>query len=237
MRGSADAGVPPVGELRYPYEMHLEATNLPPLGTAPRAVTVEAWLALPEEARAEIIGGRLVYQGMPGPRHGRAQLAAGSRLRDPYDRRPGGADKPGGWWLSQEVDLFIGGIGCRPDLVGWRRARSPRLPAPDARGLVTEIPDWICEVLSPSTRQTDWGAKRLAYHQAGVPFYWLLDPDNETLTVLRHAEEGYLVVLVAGRDDVVRAPPFDAVELILGEMLGVESEEPELEAGSPPSAR
>jgi Uma2 family endonuclease len=192
-------------------------------------VTIAGWLAVPEEARAELIGGRLVYQGMPGPRHGRAQLGAGSRLRDPYDRKPSGAGKPGGWWQSQEVDMYIGGIGCRPDLVGWRRDRFPRLPEPDARGVVTGVPDWICEVLSPSTRQTDWGSKRLAYHQAGVPFYWLLDPDSETLTVLHRAEQGYLVVLVAGKDEAVRAPPFDAVEIVVGEMLGEEREEPESE--------
>lgn len=213
--------------------MSVEALEVSPAGAVRREVTIAGWLAVPEEARAELIGGRLVHQGMPGPRHGRAQLGAGSRLRDPYDRRPGGGDKPGGWWLSQEVDMFIGGIGCRPDLLGWRRERFPRLPEPDQRGVVTDVPDWICEVLSPSTRQTDWGSKRLAYHQAGVPFYWLLDPDNETLTVLHRAEEGYLVVLVAGKDDVVRAPPFDAVDIGVGEMLGVESEGPEGETPAP----
>jgi Uma2 family endonuclease len=189
-------------------------------------VTIEEWLAVPEEARAELIGGRLVYQGMPGPRHGRAQGTTFSLLRGPYDRKPGDADRPGGWWLSQEVDMFLGGIGCRPDLVGWRRETCPRLPEPDARGVVTDVPDWICEVLSPGTRRTDWGSKRVAYHQAGVPFYWLLDPDSDTLTVLRRAEEAYLIVLVAAKDDVVRAPPFDALELAVWELLGKEREAP-----------
>lgn len=213
--------------------MTVEPFEAAPPGAARREVTIAEWLAVPEEARAELIGGRLVHQGMPGPRHGRAQLATGSLLRDPYDRRPGGADKPGGWWLSQEVDMYLGGIGCRPDLVGWRRDRLLRLPEPDARGVVTDVPDWICEVLSPSTRQTDWGSKRLAYHLAGVPFYWLLDPDSETLTVLHRAEGGYLVVLVAGKDDAVRAPPFNGVQIVVREMLGEESEEPESKTPAP----
>lgn len=182
---------------------------------------------MPEEERAELIGGRLVYQGMPGLLHGRAQGMTFSSLRDPFERRPGSAGKPGGWWLSMEVDMHIGGIGCRPDIVGWRRDRFPRLPRADGRGLVVDVPDWICEVLSPSTRQRDWGEKRLAYHRAGVPFYWLLDPDLETLTVLRHVEEDYLVVLVAGKGDVVRAPPFDAVELLVRDLLGEEAPEGE----------
>ena len=85
-------------------------------------------------------------------------------------------------------------------------------------------------VSSSSTRKTDWGSKRLAYHRAGVPFYWLLDADNETLTVLRRVEEDYLVVLAAGKDEVVRAPPFEAVELAVCELLG---EEPEAQAAPP----
>ena len=59
-------------------------------------------LAAPRHARRvardprELINGRIVYQGMPGPVHGRAQLAVGGLVRGPYDRRPGGADRPGG---------------------------------------------------------------------------------------------------------------------------------------------
>lgn len=65
----------------------------------------------------------------------------------------------------------------------------------------------------------------VAYHRAEVRFYWLLDADNETLTVLRRVEEDYLVVLVAGKDEVVHAPPFDAVELAVCELLGEEADE------------
>ena len=40
------------------------------------------------------------------------------------------------------------------------------------------------EVLSPSTRRIDLGTKRLAYEAAGVPAYWLVDPEVPSLTVL-----------------------------------------------------
>lgn len=206
--------------------MHVEAADPVPAVPPRRPPTIEDWLAVPEEARAEFIGDRLVYQGRPGPQHGRAQGTTFSFVREPYDRRPGDAAKPGGWWLSQEVDMHIGGIGCRPDLVGWRRDRVPRLPRPDARGVVTEVPDWICEVLSPSTAQVDWGLKRRAYHQAGVPFYWLLDPDRGTLTVLRRVDEDYLLALVAVSDEAVRAPPFEAIELVVRDLFGDDGEEP-----------
>ncbi len=89
-------------------------------------------------------------------------------------------------------------------------------------------------MISSSTRQRDWGEKRRAYHRAGVPFYWLLDPESGMLTVLRRVEEDYLVALVAVKGDAVRAPPFDSVELLVSELLGEEeAEEPDAEAPPP----
>ena len=166
---------------------------------APRRATLEEWLAIPEERRAELIGGRLVYQGMPGPVHGIAQGGIIAIVRGPYHRRPGGDDRPGGWWISMEVDMDLAGMGCRPDVLGWRRDKHPKLPLPDERGLVTAVPDWICEVLSRTTAHVDLGAKRLGYHRAGVGYYWLLDPIHETFTVLQWTPQGYLVAQGAGR--------------------------------------
>ena len=157
-----------------------------------------------------------------------------ARPRDLFGRRPRGEGKPGGWWIAAKVDLHIGGIGCRPDIGGWRRDRFPLRPQPDALGLIVDVPDWICEVISASTRQRDWGEKRRAYHRAGVPLYWLLDPESGMLTVLRRVEEDYLVALVAVKGDAVRAPPFDSAELLVSELLGEEeAEEPGAEEPAP----
>ena len=203
---------------------------------ASRRATIKDWLAIPEEQRAELIEDRIVYQGMPGPVHGRAQSKVNGRLSEPYDRRPGSGDRPGGWWLSIDVDMEVGGMGCRPDVLGWRRDRHTSMPAPDARGLVTAAPDWICEVLSRSTAHMDMGPKRLGYHRAKVEHYWLLDPQNSTLTVLRWTPEGYLVALVAGRGERVHAAPFEAIEIDVGQLLGDdEAEAPEAPPSSNPA--
>ncbi len=191
-----------------------------------RPATLADWLAIPEERRAELIGGRIVYQGMPGPGHGAAQKRVIARIDDVFGRRASRADRPGGWWLSMEVDMVLGGMGCRPDLLGWRRERFPELPAPDMRGLVTAVPDWICEVLSHTTASVDLGAKRDAYHRVGVPWYWLVDPANQTLTVLRRTDEGYLLVLAAGAHDVVRAEPFAAADLSLTDVFDLDEAVP-----------
>lgn len=205
-------------------EPHVHAAV--PAPRAGRRVTIEEWLAIPEEKRAELIDGVIVYQGMPGPRHGETQGMTFALVGVPFGRRPAGSSRPGGWWISMEVDTVLGEMACRPDIVGWRRDKQPTIPEPDARGLVTAVPDWICEVLSKSTASIDQGKKRRAYHRAGVGHYWLLDPTNRTLTVLERVDRDYLIVLAAGVDEVVRAPPFDAVEMAVADMFGDEDEAP-----------
>lgn len=189
-----------------------DSTSSSPSRPVGRA-TLKDWLAIPEEERAELIDGEIVYQSMPGPRHGRSQGRIFSRLTDVFDRNAGEGGLPGGWWISLEVDMHIGTLGCRPDVVGWRRDRHPELPEPKKDGLVTEVPDWICEVLSTSTAYLDQGRKRTAYHTAGVEHYWLLDPNYKTLTVLARERRDYVMALVAGPAEIIRAEPFDAIEI------------------------
>lgn len=212
----------------------MESTTVQPaLDRRPaQRATIKEWLAIPEEKRAELIDGVIVYQGMPGPLHGEVQGKTFSLADGPFGRRIGGGDRPGGWWISQEVDMELAGMGCRPDVLGWLRSKHPRRPEPDERGVVTAVPDWVCEVLSRSTAYVDQGKKRRGYHRAGVQHYWLVDPTNRTLTVLERTERDYLIVLVAGKDDVVRAAPFDAVEISIAEMFG-DDEEPVAEPAEP----
>ncbi|AUX39962.1 hypothetical protein SOCE26_013570 [Sorangium cellulosum] len=208
---------------------------------SPRAVTLEEWLAIPEEMRAQLIHGRLVYDAFPGPKHGFTQGGIFAQLW-PYNRRgdgrggSGSGGAPGGWWISQEVDMVIGGVGCRPDVVGWRRDKHARVPEPDARGVVTLMPDFICEVLSSSTARYDQGPKRDAYFHAGVPYYWLVDPAYETLTVLERADRGYVIVLVAAPGEVVRALPFELVEIPVAELFLEEEEPPAATPGGEPAS-
>lgn len=90
---------------------------------------------------------------------------------------------------------------------------------PRARPLEVR-PDWVCEVVSESNAAHDRVVKLRAYHRAGVPHFWLLDPRDRTLTVLRWAEAGYLTVLAATETEVVRPEPFDAVPLELRALFG-----------------
>lgn len=178
---------------------------------------------LPGEVRAEIIDGEIVEKANPSADHANAQGTVIGRYHNPYHRRPGGG-QPGGWWLLPECDVELSVHQVyRPDISGWRRERLPELPSTRP---VTIRPDWICEVISPSNASNDLVKKLRVYHQSHVDHYWLVDPQNATLTVLRWAAEGYVVALTAGRTDRVRAEPFVEVELPVGALFGDDVDEP-----------
>jgi Uma2 family endonuclease len=186
------------------------------------SATIADWLAQPEDGRMELIDGELVEKAAPTFAHGRAQGHTVGALGGLFDRRSGGAGGPGGWWLATEVDIVLDGRGYRPDIAGWRR---DRLTAPPRERPVAIRPDWLCEIVSESNRTVDTVTKLRRYHQAGVPHYWILDQVDRTLTVHRHTADGYLVALRAASDELVRAEPFDAIELRVGALLGDDPDE------------
>ena len=183
--------------------------------------TIEEWLAQPAERRLELIDGEFIEKAAPDFPHGVAQAAVLGTFQPIFNRRPGGSGPAGGWWIASEVDLQLGGNGFRPDVAGWRRERVPERPV--ERPVVLR-PDWICEVLSASNRHNDTIRKLRHYHAAGVPHYWLLDPDTGTLNVFRHEPQGYLNVLIADRAQRVRAEPFEVIEVLVGALLGDDPE-------------
>jgi Uma2 family endonuclease len=180
---------------------------------ARRRATYEDVLAAPAHVVAEVLFGVLYTHPRPAARHARAASRLGAELDGPFDRGRGG---PGGWVLVDEPELHLGEDIVVPDLAGWRRARMPAFPYDAA--YFTLAPDWICEVLSPSTSKIDRGDKLDIYAREGVGHAWLLDPLDKTLEVLRLAEGRWTRVGFHKDDARVRAEPFDAVELALGEL-------------------
>lgn len=78
------------------------------------------------------------------------------------------------------------------------------------------VPDWVCEVVSPSTGRIDRGAKMRLYAAAGVRHLWMVDPLLQTLEVYRSESGRWVVLDTHAGDAAVRAEPFDAVDLRLG---------------------
>lgn len=182
------------------------------MNIAQKFATYDDLLALPENRVGEIIHGTLYSQPRPRPRHVRASTRIGARLDGPFDLGEGG---PGGWWILDEPELHLGGDVLVPDLAGWKRERMPRLP--DAAWFEL-APDWVCEVLSPSTARTDRVLKLPRYAAEGVAHCWLIDPDARTLEAYENQSGRWLLLGAWAEADTPPAPPFDAIKLPLSSL-------------------
>ncbi len=177
-------------------------------------------LAAPEGKVAQVIDGRLHLHPRPAMPHAAAASALGEELGPPFKRGRGG---PGGWILLDEPELHFGDDILVPDLAGWRRERLPVLPA---EPYVTLAPDWVCEVLSPSTAKVDRAEKLPIYARESVRYVWLVDPLQRTLEALRLDGGHYTLLGVHKDDDVVNAEPFEVFDLGLS-VLWADVEQPE----------
>ncbi|AKT41527.1 Uma2 family endonuclease [Chondromyces crocatus] len=181
-----------------------------PAEKRPEHATYADLEAVPEHQVAEIVRGVLHTFPRPAGPHSKASTLLSADLVGPFSRGRGG---PGGWWILFEPELHLGPDVLVPDLAGWRRERMPEVPDVP---FFTLPPDWCCEVLSPSTATHDRKRKMPVYAAAGVTWLWLLDPLGQSLEVF-HLGPRKLWELeqVFSGDDLVRAAPFDAVELEL----------------------
>jgi Uma2 family endonuclease len=132
----------------------------------------------------------------------------------PFVRGQGG---PGGWVILGEPELHLGEDVLVPDLAGWHRERMPNARE---RVAFTVAPDWVCEVLSPSTKNLDRKEKLPVYAREGVRHVWLMDPRARVLEVFRLEGAGYSLRATHSGDGHVRVGPFAAVELDLAFIWG-----------------
>ena len=178
------------------HPLHLRATYQDVLDAPPNKV-------------AEVIDGTLHLQPRPAMRHARASSGMGAKISPPFDF---GDDGPGGWWIIDEPELHLGENIVVPDLAGWRRETMPEFPV---EAYCTVVPDWGCEVLSPSTRAIDLGSKRDIYAREGVRHLWFVDPDAKTLEVFELHEGKWGLFATLTGDAPVSLPPFDAITFSL----------------------
>lgn len=177
---------------------------------ARKRATYEDVLAAPPNLIAEVIFGTLYTQPRPAGPHTRAASVIGMDIGGAFDRGRGG---PGGWVILYEPELHLGDEILVPDFAGWRRERMAETPA---TAFITLAPDWVCEVLSPSTEAIDRAEKMTVYAREGVRHAWLVQPVARILEVYRLQNGSWLRVGVWHDGALVRAEPFDAIELDLG---------------------
>ena len=171
-------------------------------------------LEVGEDKIAEIVDGDLYASPRPAIPHGVCMTSLTAELAGPFQFGRGG---PGGWWILVEPELHLAADVLVPDLAGWRRERLQKPPNAPAIDLA---PDWVCEILSPSTERLDRARKLPAYARHGVGHAWLINPTARTVEVLRRDGERWVLSATFADDARVRAEPFEAIELDLLSLWG-----------------
>lgn len=167
---------------------------------------------LPENLVGEILDGELFASPRPASPHAFATAVMGSEIVNRFHGPADGPGAPGGWWVLFEPELHLGPDVLVPDLAAWRHGRMPRVPSVS---FFTLAPDWVCEVLSPSTAQIDRVRKMRIYAREAVGHLWIVDPLLRTLEVYRRGDEHWIVDANFAGADGARAEPFAQVELAL----------------------
>ena len=167
--------------------------------------------ALPEHLKGEIIDGQLYVQPRPRPRHARGIGFLSRFLGGGFDYDENG---PGGWWIVPEPGIELPRAPeVSPDLASWRREKMPELP-PEGEPF-RSVPDWVCEVLSPTNAQYDQQTKAPFYASVGVPWLWIVDSRSHLIEVRRLAQGKWTVEAVFTDEREARIPPFEAVAIPL----------------------
>lgn len=166
--------------------------------------------SLPPGQTGEIVNGSLVVSPRPAFPHASTAVEIAGELRMRFRRKPGSSGPPSGWWIVPEPEVHLvlpeQTHVVSPDIAGWVRERMPE--PPDA-AFVTLPPDWVCEVLSPSTALYDKKDKARVYHQSGVRWMWLVDPRVRSLETYRREGEFWVRLGVWSTEEAAILEPFD----------------------------
>ncbi len=172
----------------------------------------DQWLELPETVIGEIIDSELHVSPRPSPSQASANSVLGIEIGGPFHLGRGG---PGGWWILDEPEVHIDSNITVPDMAGWKRSRMPQLPT---ELYFSSVPDWICEILSPSTAVFDRVKKMPLYAQQGVKHIWLVDVRVKTLEVYENQNGKWLLLRSYSNNDMIRAVPFELIEFNLASL-------------------
>jgi len=170
--------------------------------------------SLPNGLLGEIIHGQLYTQPRPGWPHAFAASSLGGELVGPYQKGRGG---PGGWWIidEPEVHFVLDQEVLVPDIAGWRQIR---MPNPPHGHKVEVIPDWVCEIFSPSTKSKDREEKMPIYAHYGMSYAWLVDPKAHCLEAFELKQGEWVLLGKYEKNAKVCVAPFDNITINLDEL-------------------
>jgi Uma2 family endonuclease len=175
--------------------------------------TYEDLHSIPENMIGEIIDGELIATPRPAPGHMLSISILGGKIMPSYQYSEGG--NPGGWVILFETEVKLEEDIVVPDLAGWKKER---FPTELEHNWISVVPDWVCEVLSPSTFRNDKIKKMPLYGRHGVGHIWLIDPLTMTMDAFRLESGRWSLLGSFDEKDKVRVEPFEEVEINLKDL-------------------
>jgi Uma2 family endonuclease len=185
-----------------------------------RPATYDDILNLPEGVVGQIIDGVLYTHPRPAGKHAYAATKVNSTIDSFFGSRSSGG--PGGWIFLFEPQLYLlDKHDVVPDIAGWKEELLSDSQIEELSGTrITIVPHWACEVISPSSVRMDKVLKSTKYAEAAVEYYWLVDPEQKTLEVRKLERQKWIVAGTFEGSEKVRAEPFEAIEIDLGNFWG-----------------
>lgn len=137
--------------------------------------TIEDIYALADDCRAELIHGQIYYMAPPSTRHQRILNYLNTEI-NLYIRSKGGKCEvfpaPFAVFLNRDNKTYV-----EPDISVI--CDKNKIDEKGCQG----APDWIVEIVSPSSKSMDYYTKLYEYKNAGVREYWIVDPMKNTILV------------------------------------------------------
>ncbi len=188
------------------------ATQLAKLFPEQGAWTEEDYFALPDTNRiVELSDGRLIMPTPASDPHQKASIELALALKQHVDANDLGEVR----YAPMSVRLWEGKIR-EPDVLFVRKEHSDRMGE-----TVYGPPDWVAEIISRGTRKTDEVDKRAEYAQAGIPEYWLIDPQRKTIRVfvLREGKTAYTLAATCTPGQVARSETIEGFEVAVDKIV------------------
>jgi Uma2 family endonuclease len=183
-----------------------------------KPLTIEEFEAAFADRKAEYLDGE-VRESQATYSHSQAQAGICEVLRSLLRKHKGGTGSR--WRIITEAAVRYGTKWYfRHDVAGWR---AHRLPEPPKETPLTIRPDWACEVLSTNTH-ADLVKKRKVLEEFQVPHYWVVYPEEKTITVFQLGERGYEFLLDVEESYIGPIPPFENLPIKVSQFFDQDSD-------------
>lgn len=173
-----------------------------------RIYTLEDIYALPDGQRAELINGRIYMMAPPNRNHQKISGCLYAEIYNYIQKKNGNCEvyaAPFAVFLNADDINYV-----EPDISII--CDKSKLTDKGCNG----APDWIIEIVSPSSRRMDYNTKNWIYAEAGVREYWIVDPSKSRTTIYRFQEDAAPIIIPF--DQVITVGIYNDFQISIGNL-------------------